>query len=74
MEKKKATAAHMRATAKWEKKAYFKPMVRFPKALEPRIRAAAGDSLNGFILAAVLEKLERMDQAPAPDQGETETE
>lgn len=70
-EKKKATAAHMRATAKWEKKAYFRTQVRFPAALEPRIRAAAGSSLNGFIVRAVLDQLERLEQAPAPDQ-ETE--
>lgn len=58
-EKKKASAAHMRATAKFEKKAYFRTMVRFPKDKENLIRDAAGDSLNGFIVAAVLEKIER---------------
>lgn len=59
-EKKKASAAHMRATAKWEKENYFRTMVRFPKDKENIIRAAAGDSLNGFIISAVMEKLERM--------------
>ena len=58
-EKKKATAAQMRATAKYEKKAYFKTQIRFPKDLEPRIREAAGSSLNGFVVKAVLEKMER---------------
>ena len=56
-EKKKATAAHMKATAKYEKKAYFKTLVRFPKEMESEIRAAAGDSLNGFIIQAVRDKL-----------------
>jgi len=58
-EKKKATAAHMRATAKYEKKAYFKTLVRFPASSENAIRAAAGDSLNGFIVSAVMEKMQR---------------
>ena len=58
MEKKKASAAHMKATAKWEKTNYFRTMVRFPKDKESLIRSAAGDSLNGFIVRAVLEKIE----------------
>lgn len=59
-EKKKVSAAQLKATAKWEKGHYFKTLVRFPAELEPEIRAAAGDSLNGFIVQAVKEKLERM--------------
>ena len=58
-EKKKASVAHMRATAKYEKNNYFKTLVRFPKEKEEAIRAAAGGSLNGFIVSAVMEKLER---------------
>ena len=61
-EKKKASAAHMRATAKWEKENYFRTMVRFPKDKEKLIRAAAetdNESLNNYIVSAVLEKLER---------------
>ena len=58
-EKKKVTAAQMKATAKYEKKNYFKALVRFPADKENAIRAAAGDSLNGFIVAAVLEKIEK---------------
>lgn len=57
--KKKATAAHMAATKRFEEKAYFKTLVRFPKDKEEIIRAAAGDSLNGFIVRAVLEKIEK---------------
>ena len=58
-EKKKATAAHMRATAKYEKNNYFKTLVRFPKDKEGLIREAAGNSLNGFIVSAVMEKIQR---------------
>jgi len=39
--------AQARATVKYENKAYFKSLVRFKKEDEERIRAAAGDSLNG---------------------------
>ena len=65
-EKKKATAAHMRATAKYEKENYFKTLVRFNKNDEERIRAAAGKSLNGFIVKCVLDALE---QEPKPQNG-----
>jgi len=54
-----ATEAHMRATAKYEQKAYFKTLVRFPAKDEEMIREAAGESLNGFIVRAVMEKIER---------------
>lgn len=59
MEKKKVSEAQKRATYKFEKSAYFKTLVRFPADKEMEIRAAAGDSLNGFIVSAVLEKVER---------------
>ena len=49
--------AHIRATAKYEKNKYFKTLVRFKKEDEERIRNAAGDSLNGFIVQCVLDKL-----------------
>lgn len=58
-EKKKVTEAQKRATANFEKKTYFKTLVRFPISEETRIRQAAGDSLNGFIVSAVMEKIER---------------
>ena len=59
MEKKKVSTAQKKATAKWESKAYFRTMVRFPKDKENEIREACGNSLNGFIVSAVLEKIER---------------
>lgn len=52
-----ATDAQRRATKKFEEKAYFKTLVRFKKEDEERIRNAAGDSLNGFIVKCVLDKL-----------------
>ena len=64
-EKKKATAAHMKATKKFEDKAYFKTLVRFPAAEQERIRAAAGSSLNGFIVKTVLEKVESIEKGEA---------
>lgn len=59
-EKKKVSAAQLKATAKWEKNNYFKTLVRFPADMEPDIRNASGDSLNGFIVQAVREKLDRI--------------
>lgn len=53
------TKAKIRATSKYEKKAYFKTLVRFKAEDEKRIREAAGKSLNGFIVEAVLGKLEK---------------
>ncbi len=57
-EKKKASEAHMRATAKWEKENYDKILVRFPKGTKEKI-TNTGNSLNGFIVSAVNEKLDR---------------
>ena len=58
-----------KATAKYEKNNYFKTLVRFKKEDEERIRAAAGDSLNGFIVKCVLDALGRSEaptEAPKP--------
>lgn len=67
-----------KATAKYEKNNYFKTLVRFKKEDEERIRAAAGDSLNGFIVKCVLDALnkteapaqapETVPEAPKPDK------
>ena len=57
-EKKKVSDAQMKATAEYEKKNYDKVLVRFPKGTKDKI-ADTGNSLNGFIVSAVKEKLER---------------
>ena len=57
--------AQARATKKYDNKAYFKSLVRFKKEDEERIRAAAGNSLNGFIVSAVLEKVQQIEEAKA---------
>lgn len=59
--------AHIRATAKYEKNNYFKTLVRFRKEDEERIRNAAGDSLNGFIVKCVLDKLNGEETAEIQD-------
>ena len=51
--------AQLKATAKWESKAYFKTLVRFKADQEAEIRRYAKDNLNGFIVAAVQEKIQR---------------
>lgn len=60
-EKKKATEAHMRATAKYEKENYDKVLIRFPKGTKERIKQT-GSSANGFVVEAVLEKLNQIEQ------------
>lgn len=59
--KAKATTAHMRATAKWEAANYDKVLIRFPRGTKERI-TATGESVNGFTVAAVLDKLERIEE------------
>lgn len=56
-EKKKASEAHMRATAKWEKENYDKVLVRFPKGTKDEILNSGAKSINSFIVEAVKEKL-----------------
>ena len=65
-----ATKAQAKATAKYEKNAYFKALVRFKKEDEERIRAAAGESLNGFIVKCVLDHLEEDQQKITEDQAD----
>lgn len=59
MEKKKASAAHIRATSKWEKENYDKVLVRFPKGTKEKILDSGAKSVNGYIVQAVNEKLEK---------------
>lgn len=58
-EKKKASKAHMRATAKWEKENYDKVLVRFPKGTKEKILDSGAKSINGYIVQAVTEKLDK---------------
>lgn len=58
-EKKKASAAHIRATTKWEKENYDKVLVRFPKGTKDKILDSGAKSVNGYIVDAVNEKLNR---------------
>ena len=55
-----ATPARIRANEKWQKKAYFKALVRFKADRESEIRKYANGNLNAFIVEAVEEKIERM--------------
>ena len=47
----------MRATAKWEKENYDKVLVRFPKGTKEKILNSGEKSVNGYIVEAVIEKL-----------------
>ena len=58
-EKKKASAAHIRATTKWEKENYDKVLVRFPKGTKDKILDSGAKSVNGYIVDAVNEKLNK---------------
>lgn len=54
--------AQIKATAKYEAKAYDKTLIRLPKGRLDEIRAhiePAGESLNGFIGRVILEAMER---------------
>ena len=58
-EKKKVSEAQKRATAKYEKENYDKVLVRFPKGTKDKILQSGAKSVNGFVIDAVKEKLER---------------
>lgn len=54
--------AQQKATAKYEAKVYDKTLIRLPKGRKEEIKAHAesrGQSMNGFIVAAIDEKMER---------------
>lgn len=58
--------SQIRATTKYEKNNYFKTLVRFPKDKEDAIRGVLGtNSLNNFIVSAVLEKVDQMEKEKA---------
>lgn len=51
--------AQKRATAKYEKEAYDKVLVRFPKGTKERIQATR-ESINGYIVKSVLDNLKKV--------------
>jgi len=56
------TKAHIKATAKWEAKAYDKTLLRMKKGKREEIDAhiaVSGESLNAFINRAIDEALAR---------------
>ena len=54
--------AQKRATAKYEKEAYDKVLVRFPKGTKERIQAT-GESINGYIVKSVLDNLKKVEKS-----------
>lgn len=53
------TEAQKRATAKYERENYDKILTRFPKGTKEKILQTGAESVNGFIIKAVNEKIER---------------
>ncbi len=68
------TKAHIKATAKYEKDAYFKTLVRFKKSDEEKIREAANGNLNGFIVECVLNAINNADQFKYYDEKKQQDE
>lgn len=58
-EKKKVSKAQMKATAKYEKENYDKVLIRFPKGTKQMILNSGANSVNGFVVEAVQEKLSK---------------
>lgn len=54
------TQAQINATRRYEAKTYDFVKVRLPKGTKEKIQST-GESINGFILQAVLEKLNSME-------------
>lgn len=57
------TKAQLASKKKYESKAYWKPTIRFKKDLEATIRKYAKDSVNDFVVSAVMEKLKKLEQS-----------
>lgn len=60
MPKRKASPARIAANERWEAKAYDRVLIRFPKGTKDRIQAT-GETVNGFTVRAVLDKLQAVD-------------
>lgn len=61
------TKAHIRATTKYEKRAYDKTLLRMKAGYLDVIRSAAescGESLNGFIMAAIRQRVDSINKEP----------
>ena len=52
--------------AQWEADNYDKVLIRFPAGTKARIQAT-GDSVNGFTVRAVLDKLDDIEQTKSID-------
>jgi len=53
--------AHIRATRRYEEKAYWSPTLHLPKEFKDKIQAS-GQSTNSFIREAIELKFESMDK------------
>lgn len=53
----------MAANHKYDKKTYVRPSIRFKHSEMEEIKKYCGDSLNGFVVQAVMEKIERLKEA-----------
>lgn len=58
MPKKKVSEAQMRATKKWQEKAYDRAHILFPAGTKDRIQFL-GKTINGYTVKAVLAQLEK---------------
>ena len=67
-EKKKASAARVKANDRYKKKAYYSTLVRFKKEDEERIRSASGESVNGFIVECVMDRLKEIERSIERDE------
>lgn len=57
---KKKTQKQMDYVAQWEAANYDKVLIRFPKGTKDRIRAI-GETVNGFTVSVVLERLDHLE-------------
>lgn len=57
---KKKTQKQMDYVAQWEAANYDKVLIRFPKGTKNRIKAV-GESVNGFTVSVVLERLDHLE-------------
>ena len=68
----KTTKAHIRATEKWEAKAYDKILIRFPKGTRDRIKST-GESVNGYVVRHILASLDSQ-ETPGDTARDTQTD